>query len=512
MTRGVVCLFVTTADQRSSDKRKPEDSASSADSNKRMKTDSSNGSGGGGGGGGGSDRSRNDHSHRDGRDRDGRDRDGRDSHREHGRDSGRDGHSRDSGRDHRDSNRDSHRSSSQSGGGGAYPPPPPYQPPPMMGGYPPFGGFPPFPGAGYAPPFPYGGGYPPMMYGGGGGGNPYGAPPGGYPPYPPNGPSPNGPPPPMSGGGGGGGGGGSRGGGGRSHATTNSAGQPQAAQQHHHHHTPQPSAAPAPIGPAAPPAPKPQPLVPADGKGLDEPLPPSRSDDPPSKVVHFRNIAAEIEQHEVVAVCQQFGAVEKVLMMRLKNQCLVMFAQMASAIHFMNYWVDTNTVPVVKGRKLFCRFSRHAQLTAAAHVSGSRILLATLSTSFRPEDYGISITADIVWQIFSPYGTVEKIVLMQKDSSLQALIQFQTQDQCATAHTALHNKLVYVATEPPVDITLHLQVSIFFSLSLSLCLVRLARGDFSVSFSHVSYCFFVLLRLVFSLERFDHSSSILQIT
>lgn len=91
----------------------------------------------------------------------------------------------------------------------------------------------------------------------------------------------------------------------------------------------------------------------------------------------------------------------------------------------------------------------------------SKVLLATLATSFSPADYGIVITADIVWTMFTPYGTVEKIVLIQKDATtnMQALIQYHDQIGCANAFTYLHNKVVYVATEPPVDITIYLQYS-----------------------------------------------------
>jgi hypothetical protein len=58
------------------------------------------------------------------------------------------------------------------------------------------------------------------------------------------------------------------------------------------------------------------------------------------------------------------------------------------------------------------RFSRHQQLTASA-AGPNRILLVTLQTEQEPV---IPITADIVWQIFSSYGFIEKIVVMNRQS------------------------------------------------------------------------------------------------
>jgi len=183
--------------------------------------------------------------------------------------------------------------------------------------------------------------------------------------------------------------------------------------------------------------------------------------DPPSKVIHFRNVTQDIEQADVMSVCTPFGPVDKVLLMRTKNQCLLSFKDIAASIHFMNYYTDTNSVPMAKGRKLYCRFSRHQELTSSGNAPGStsRIVLATLQTSFRPEDYGISISADIVWQIFSPYGTVEKIVMLTKDQGLQALVQYSDSSGSAQAFQFLHNKVVYVQTEPAVDVTIYLQYS-----------------------------------------------------
>lgn len=56
------------------------------------------------------------------------------------------------------------------------------------------------------------------------------------------------------------------------------------------------------------------------------------------------------------------------------------------------------------------RFSRHQALTGT-NCNVNKVLLVTLQTDTEPT---IPITADVVWQIFSTYGFIEKIVVISK--------------------------------------------------------------------------------------------------
>ncbi|KAL6059322.1 Polypyrimidine tract-binding protein 3 [Balamuthia mandrillaris] len=185
------------------------------------------------------------------------------------------------------------------------------------------------------------------------------------------------------------------------------------------------------------------------------PLPESLSPDPPSKVLHFRNVTAEITQTDIMDLATPFGAVDKIVMMRAKNQCLLEFKSLANAINMINFYI--NTTPQIRGRKVYMKFSRHTQLTASG--SGvNRILLVTLQTDHAPT---IPITADVVWQIFSPYGFIEKIVVINKSPThdLQALIQYTSPMSGSAANQYLSGKTVYVGTDPILSITLYIQYS-----------------------------------------------------
>jgi polypyrimidine tract-binding protein 2 len=67
----------------------------------------------------------------------------------------------------------------------------------------------------------------------------------------------------------------------------------------------------------------------------------------------------------------------------------------------------------------------------------NRILLVTIHHVLYP------ITVDVLFQVFSPHGSVEKIVTFQKSAGFQALIQYQSQQSAITARTALQGRNIY---------------------------------------------------------------------
>ncbi|CAJ1976922.1 unnamed protein product [Sphenostylis stenocarpa] len=67
----------------------------------------------------------------------------------------------------------------------------------------------------------------------------------------------------------------------------------------------------------------------------------------------------------------------------------------------------------------------------------NRILLVTVHHMLYP------ITVDVLFQVFSPHGSVEKIVTFQKSAGFQALIQFQSRQSAVNARTTLQGRNVY---------------------------------------------------------------------
>ncbi|KAJ8762762.1 hypothetical protein K2173_017577 [Erythroxylum novogranatense] len=106
-----------------------------------------------------------------------------------------------------------------------------------------------------------------------------------------------------------------------------------------------------------------------------------------------------------------------------------------------------NTQPendsLVLGRNVYVQFSSHQELTTmdqntqARGDEPNRILLVTVHHMLYP------ITVDVLHQVFSPYGFVEKIVTFQKSAGFQALIQYQLRQCAVSARTSLQGRNIY---------------------------------------------------------------------
>ncbi|KAL8467360.1 hypothetical protein ACS0TY_030857 [Phlomoides rotata] len=67
----------------------------------------------------------------------------------------------------------------------------------------------------------------------------------------------------------------------------------------------------------------------------------------------------------------------------------------------------------------------------------NRILLVTIHHMLYP------ITVEVLHQIFSPHGFVEKIVTFQKSAGFQALIQYQLHQSAISARNSLQGRNIY---------------------------------------------------------------------
>ncbi|KAK4280185.1 hypothetical protein QN277_011840 [Acacia crassicarpa] len=95
-----------------------------------------------------------------------------------------------------------------------------------------------------------------------------------------------------------------------------------------------------------------------------------------------------------------------------------------------------------KGRNVYVQFSSHQELTTMDQSQGrgdepNRILLVTIHHMLYP------ITVDVLHQVFSPHGIVEKVVTFQKSAGFQALIQFQSRQSAVIARSGLQGRNIY---------------------------------------------------------------------
>ncbi|XP_021283705.1 polypyrimidine tract-binding protein homolog 3 isoform X2 [Herrania umbratica] len=161
----------------------------------------------------------------------------------------------------------------------------------------------------------------------------------------------------------------------------------------------------------------------------------------PSKVIHVRNVGHEISENDLLQLFQPFGVITKLVMLRAKNQALLQMQDIPSAINALQFY--TNVQPTIRGRNVYVQFSSHQELTTMdqnAQGRGdepNRILLVTIHHMLYP------ITVEVLHQVFSPHGFVEKIVTFQKSAGFQALIQYQLRQSAVSARTSLQGRNIY---------------------------------------------------------------------
>uniref|UniRef100_A0A7N0TV63 RRM domain-containing protein n=1 Tax=Kalanchoe fedtschenkoi TaxID=63787 RepID=A0A7N0TV63_KALFE len=165
----------------------------------------------------------------------------------------------------------------------------------------------------------------------------------------------------------------------------------------------------------------------------------------PSKVIHIRNVGHEISENDLLQLVHPFGGVSKLVMLRAKNQALIQMQDMASAVSMLQYY--SNVQPSVRGRNVYVQFSSHQELTTMEQniqarkgdqdTQPNRILLVSIHHMLYP------ITVEVLHQVFSPHGFVEKIVTFQKSAGFQALIQYQTRQSATSALNALQGRNIY---------------------------------------------------------------------
>ncbi|XP_013406951.1 polypyrimidine tract-binding protein 1 isoform X7 [Lingula anatina] len=172
---------------------------------------------------------------------------------------------------------------------------------------------------------------------------------------------------------------------------------------------------------------------------------------PPSKVVHIRSIPTDASEAEVVALGLPFGKVTNVLVMKKKNQAFLEFGDENQASTMVSYHTE---VPAnIRGRTAYVQFSTHKELkTEVVNPAAQAALQAADSvqgegqkTVLRVivENMIYPVTIEVLYQIFTKFGTVLKIITFTKNNSFQALIQMADPVAAQAGKLSLDGQNIY---------------------------------------------------------------------
>ncbi|KAK3026458.1 hypothetical protein RJ639_041868 [Escallonia herrerae] len=184
---------------------------------------------------------------------------------------------------------------------------------------------------------------------------------------------------------------------------------------------------------------------------------------PPSKVLHLRNLPWECTEEELVELGKPFGNVvnTKCNVGANRNQAFIEFAELNQAISMISYYLSSSEPAQVRGKTVYLQYSNRQEIVnnkTSADVPGN-VLLVTING---PDARLVSIEClhlvrnDILsfndrmyisdkmmlHMVFSAFGLVQKITTFEKTAGFQALVQFPDVDTASSAKDALDGRSI----------------------------------------------------------------------
>ncbi|KAL0646255.1 hypothetical protein Bca4012_044546 [Brassica carinata] len=167
---------------------------------------------------------------------------------------------------------------------------------------------------------------------------------------------------------------------------------------------------------------------------------------PPSKVLHLRNLPWECTEDELIELGKPFGTVvnTKCNVGANRNQAFIEFEDLNQAIQMISYYASSSDPAQVRGKTVYLQYSNRHEIVnnkTAADVVGN-VLLVTVEG-----DDARMVSIDVLHLVFSAFGFVHKITFFEKTAGYQALVQFSDADTATSAKTALDGRNIPSLTD-----------------------------------------------------------------
>ncbi|KAF1675409.1 PTBP3 protein, partial [Pygoscelis papua] len=191
----------------------------------------------------------------------------------------------------------------------------------------------------------------------------------------------------------------------------------------------------------------------------------------PSRVLHLRQIPSDVTEAEVISLGVPFGKVTNLLMLKGKSQAFLEMASEEAAVTMVNYY--TPATPHLRSQPVYIQYSNHRELktdnlpnqaraqaalqAVNAMQSGSLAVTSAFAAEGGPlpgqgsvlriivENLFYPVTLEVLYQIFSKFGSVLKIITFTRNNQFQALLQYADPMHAYYAKMALDGQSVYTA-------------------------------------------------------------------
>ncbi|KAL7003568.1 hypothetical protein U1Q18_004720 [Sarracenia purpurea var. burkii] len=162
---------------------------------------------------------------------------------------------------------------------------------------------------------------------------------------------------------------------------------------------------------------------------------------PPSKVLHLRNLPWECTEEELIELGKPFGKVvnTKCNVGANRNQAFIEFAELNQAIAMISYYASSSEPAQVRGKTVYLQYSNRQEIVnnkTTADVAGNVLLVTIEGNDAR------LVSIDVLHLVFSAFGFVHKITTFEKTAGFQALVQFSDSETASSAKDALDGRSI----------------------------------------------------------------------
>ncbi|MCO5569622.1 hypothetical protein L7F22_023338 [Adiantum nelumboides] len=162
---------------------------------------------------------------------------------------------------------------------------------------------------------------------------------------------------------------------------------------------------------------------------------------PPSKVLHLRNLPWECSEEELIQLCKPFGRIvnTKCNVGANRNQAFVEFADLNQAISMVSYYASSSEPAQIRSKTVYLQYSNRQEIVN--NKSSGEVPSNVLLVTFEGVEAG-DVSIDVLHLVFSAFGFVHKIATFEKTAGFQALVQFGDVDIASSARSALDGRSI----------------------------------------------------------------------